>query len=171
MAQTVTLKDSSTSEQLYPITLLDNVLDSNGNSLANLVNTTISGLEDGWDTLSGTIEGEWENIQTDIAQYIGTPTIVKTETSGSFQLATNTFYSFGTVTSLTITLATPTSNIVNEYSFEFDSGSSTAATLSVPASVYWVGGSAPTIAKSKHYEVNIKYDQKTEKYYAISAEF
>lgn len=70
-------------------------------------------------------------------------------------LSPNTFYSFGTVTSLTITLSTPVSNIPNQYAFEFDSGS-TAATVSLPASISWQNGE-PEVEANKHYEISIRY--------------
>ena len=74
--------------------------------------------------------------------------------SVSKQLSPNVFYSFGTMSSLTITLGSPTSGQTNEYAFEFDSGS-TATSLSLPASVEGVDDSG--IEASKHYEVSIKY--------------
>ena len=89
-------------------------------------------------------------------------------TSVSQQLAPNTYYSFGTVTSLTITLGTPVSGVNNEYVFEFDSGSS-ATTLSIPASV--VGIDTTSIAASKHYEVSIKYNASNQNYYGLIQEW
>lgn len=101
------------------------------------------------------------------------PTVARNEletVSGSSvtkQLSPNKFYSFGTVTSLTITLASPTANINNEYLFEFDSGS-TATTLSLPVGVE--GIDSTEIEASKHYEVSIKYTaQGGGKYYGLIA--
>lgn len=55
----------------------------------------------------------------------------------TYAVTPNTLHIWGEVASLTLTLATPTDNtIVNEYMFEFTSGS-TATTLSLPASVEW----------------------------------
>lgn len=55
----------------------------------------------------------------------------------TFALTPNILHTWGTVTSLTLTLATPSdATIVNEYMFEFESGS-TATTLSLPATVEW----------------------------------
>lgn len=67
----------------------------------------------------------------------------------------NTMYIWGTVSSLTITLATPSnSNILNEYMFQFTSGS-TATTLSLPSTVKWLDGEEPSIEASMTYEVSI----------------
>lgn len=84
------------------------------------------------------------------------------------ELTPNVFYSFGGVTSLTVTLGSPVANIPNEYAFEFDSGS-TATTLSIPASV--VGIDATAIAASKHYEISIKYDASNQNYYGLIQEW
>lgn len=89
-------------------------------------------------------------------------------TSVSQLLAPNTYYSFGEVTALTVTLGTPVSGINNEYTFEFDSGS-TATTLSIPASV--VGIDATAIAANTHYEISIKYDASNQNYYGLIQEW
>ena len=83
-------------------------------------------------------------------------------------LSPNVFYSFGTVTSLTATLDTPVSGMTNEYTFEFDSGS-TPTTLSLPAAVQ--GIDATTIQANKHYEVSIKYDASNQNYYGLIQEW
>lgn len=70
------------------------------------------------------------------------------------QLSPNIYYEFGECAKLTITLASETSGIYNEYMFEFKSGSP-ATTLSLPSSVEWMGGEAPTIETSKTYQVSI----------------
>lgn len=65
----------------------------------------------------------------------------------------NKLYVWGTVSSLTITLATPTDNtIVNEYMFEFTSGS-TATTLSLPSTIQWQ--EEPQIEANMRYQVSI----------------
>lgn len=82
--------------------------------------------------------------------------VSKTTVSGTSvtqALTENTFYVFGTVSSLTVTLATPAdANIVNEYHFRFTSGS-TATTLTLPQSVTMPSGW--TVAASKTYEISI----------------
>lgn len=71
----------------------------------------------------------------------------------SYAVTPNVFHVWGTVTSLTITLATPTdSSIMNEYLFQFTSGS-TATSLSTPSTVVWV--SEPSIEANKTYQVSI----------------
>ncbi len=84
------------------------------------------------------------------------PVKVASGGSGSVtkQLSPNTLYEFGKCTSLTITLASEISGIRNEYMFEFVSGS-TATTLSIPQSVGWIGGEAPTIEANKTYQCSI----------------
>ena len=93
-----------------------------------------------------------------------TPVSVVSGSSVTQVLTTNIHYVFGTVTSLTVTLGTPTSDVVNEYSFEFDSDS-TATTLSVPSTV--LGIDATSVDANTHYEVNIKYNATTNKYYGL----
>lgn len=79
------------------------------------------------------------------------------------------FYEMGTMSSIYVTLAAPTSNIQQVYSFSFDSGS-TATTLDVAvpsgSSIEWSGGIS-TIESNKHYEVNIRYAQGVNKFYAL----
>lgn len=68
----------------------------------------------------------------------------------------NTFYIFGTVTSLTITsLAVPYkyTNLYKEYMFQFTSDSTTATTLNLPSDVKWIN--TPTIEVGKTYQVSI----------------
>ena len=75
------------------------------------------------------------------------------ETSKTLQ--PNTYYKWGTMTSLTITLATNVdSSILNEYMFEFVSGT-TPTTLSLPSSIKWLNGEAPIIEQNKTYQVSI----------------
>lgn len=102
--------------------------------------------------------GSGTKALTDNGKYaeFAKPTKVESGGSGSVtkQLNPNTFYEFGKCSSLTITLASETSGIANEYMFEFVSGS-TPATLSLPDSVKWSGGNAPTIEANKTYQVSI----------------
>lgn len=66
------------------------------------------------------------------------PVIDKTsDTASSFAIDPNKMYMFGTRSSLTITLNSGTTGIVNEYMFQFTSDS-TATTLTVPNSVVWM---------------------------------
>ena len=81
-------------------------------------------------------------------------TVVNHGTSDTtFALTPNVLHIWGEVTALTLTLATPAdSTIVNEYMFQFTSGS-TATTLSLPSSVTWVA--APSINAGATYQVSI----------------
>lgn len=74
----------------------------------------------------------------------------------TFALTPNIMHIWGTVASLTLTLATPTdATIVNEYMFEFTSGS-TATTLSLPATVEWAESCGSlSVEASKTYQVSI----------------
>ena len=95
---------------------------------------------------------------TDNGQYaeFAKPTKVESGGSGTVtkQIKPNTFYKFGPCSKLTITFAAEESGILNEYMFEFVNGSS-PTTLSLPDSVKWSGGSAPTIEANKTYQVSI----------------
>lgn len=70
------------------------------------------------------------------------------------ELQPNRYYKFGECVSLTVTLAAEIEGVFNEYSFEFTSGA-TATTLSIPETVKWNGGEAPTIEQNKKYLVAI----------------
>lgn len=76
-----------------------------------------------------------------------------TSDTSSYAVTPNVFHVWGTVTSLSITLATPTdSSIMNEYLLQFTSGS-TATSFSTPSTVVWV--SEPSIEANKTYQVSI----------------
>lgn len=104
------------------------------------------------------LNGSGTKALTDNGEYaeFAKPTKVESGGSGSVtkQINPNTFYKFGEVTNLTISFAAEESYILNEYMFEFVSGS-TPTTLSVPDTVKWSGGSAPTIEANKTYQVSI----------------
>jgi hypothetical protein len=85
------------------------------------------------------ITGQWVIYITDLSD--------SSETS--FEIKPNRKYIFGTKQALTITFAAPTdTTIVNNYFFEFTSGS-TATTLSLPASIKWT--TEPSIKPNKTY--------------------
>lgn len=105
------------------------------------------------------MSGSGTKALTDSGQYVdfAVPTRVIKNTGGgpvTSELFPNILYKFGERPSLTITLGGGTVGIVNEYMFEFRSGT-TATTLSVPNSVKWSGGNAPTIEANKTYQVSI----------------
>lgn len=68
------------------------------------------------------------------------------------ELQPNRYYIFGEMPSLTITLAEGEEGKLNEYMFEFTSGT-TPTTLTLPESVKWMG--EHTIEASKTYQVSI----------------
>lgn len=74
----------------------------------------------------------------------------------TYSVTPNTLHIWGTVASLSLTLATPTdTTIVNEYMIEFVSGS-TATTLSLPSSVEWAEScGALSVEASKTYQISI----------------
>ena len=74
-------------------------------------------------------------------------------TASSAELSPNTFYRWGEIAAMSVTLATPSdTTITNEYCFEFVSGE-TATTLTVPSDIKWV--QEPTIEAGKTYQVSI----------------
>lgn len=103
-------------------------------------------------------DGRGNQCLTDNGQYAEFASPVKVENGGSGtvtkQLSPNTLYEFGECTSLTITLAAEISGIRNEYMFEFVSGT-TPTMLSIPETVGWMGGEAPTIEANKTYQCSI----------------
>lgn len=104
------------------------------------------------------LSGKGNKALTDNGQYAEFASPIKVISGGSGtvtkRLSPNTYYEFGKCTKLTITLAAEISGIRNEYMFEFVSGS-TATTLSLPASVSWMGGKTPTIEANKTYQCSI----------------
>ena len=88
---------------------------------------------------------EWANNAPGYGAY---PTVNKGTSTASTTLNPNTFYTWGVVGSVTISgfgagTAKDTSN----------SGGTT--TLSLPSSVKWTGGSAPTIEANTVYQVSV----------------
>ena len=68
----------------------------------------------------------------------------------------NVLYTLGTLTgTVTFILASPTiATRVNHYYWTFET-SSTAPTITWPTGITWLGGSAPTVNASKHYEISV----------------
>ena len=92
----------------------------------------------------------------DVTVYVESkiPVIDKTsDSSASFVIDPNKMYMFGNRTTLTINLLPGESGIVNEYMFQFTSGS-IATTLNVPNSVVWL--KEPDIQTGKKYAVSIE---------------
>lgn len=86
-----------------------------------------------------------------------------TQPAGGF--LPNTLYKLGTLTgSVTFALAAAIAGQYSEYMIDFIAGTP-APTITWPAGISWMGGSAPTITAGKHYQVSILNNL------AISAEF
>jgi len=69
----------------------------------------------------------------------------------------NVMYKLGTLTgTVSFTMASASDNtIVNHWYWTFET-STTAPTITWPAAITgWIGGSAPTIEASKHYEISV----------------
>lgn len=82
--------------------------------------------------------------------------VVEPTTSSSYTLDANKDYDLGTLTGpVTISLGTPTDDIVNIYSFSFTSDT-VPPILFFQSSVVWLGGTAPTFKANKVYEISIK---------------
>ena len=83
------------------------------------------------------------------------PAVVTSQPAGGF--LPNILYDLGTITgTVAFTMASPSdTTITNHYYWTFET-SSTAPTITWPVGVTsWNGGSAPTIAASKHYEISV----------------
>lgn len=68
----------------------------------------------------------------------------------TFTLSANQYHTWGEVAALTLTLATGTTGVVNEYHFAFDSGD-TATTLSLPEGIQ----TDIAVEPNTHYECSI----------------
>ena len=74
----------------------------------------------------------------------------------TFTLTPNIFHVWGQVASLTLNLGAETSGVVNEYIFQFTSGS-TATSLTLPNDIKWANDNVPTIEANMTYQVSILY--------------
>ena len=64
-------------------------------------------------------------------------------------------YNLGVISeSTSFTLASPVEGNTNHYFWMFNTGS-TAPAITWPAGLTWVGGSAPVVSASKHYEISV----------------
>jgi hypothetical protein len=124
--------------------------------------TTVGGDSGASVTNSGTSSDAVLNFSIPSGCY---PVVQPSETTQA--LNPQTVYVWGEEASLTITLNAPTNNnILNEYIFQFNSGS-TATVLSLPPDVIFT--SAVSISTNKHYEVNIVYNSVDDAYYGVIA--
>ena len=98
---------------------------------------------------------EWANNAPGYGAY---PTVNKGTSTASTTLNPNTFYTWGVVGSVTISgfgAGTAKDTGTKEYIFQFTSNSGGTTTLSLPSSVKWTGGSAPTIEANTVYQVSV----------------
>ena len=72
----------------------------------------------------------------------------------TFALTPNTLHRWGTVTSLSLTLASGTDGVVNEYMAEFFSGD-TATALALPDNISWASDAAIAIDANYLYQISI----------------
>lgn len=82
----------------------------------------------------------------------GDKVTTESATEDEKEIQPNRYYIFGEKQNLTITLAEGEEGKLNEYMFEFTSGT-TPTTLTLPESVKWIGSN--TIEASKTYQVSI----------------
>ena len=91
---------------------------------------------------------EWDSISsTDIINCYST-------SYTNYTIEPNKFYIWDEVPSLTINLGQGISNKVNEYMFQFTSGS-TPTTLSLPSNIKWVNDELPIIESNYIYQISI----------------
>ena len=119
-------------------------------NIGTITGITMNGVSKG---TSGVVDlGTVITQHQDISGKANKISVVQTSAS-TIEINPNTFYKFGEVASLNITLASITDNtIYNEYMFEFVSGT-TATTLTLPSSIKWL--ETPTIDANKIYQCSI----------------
>ena len=88
---------------------------------------------------------DWESISNTNKIYTNTD---------SKSIKPNKFYIWDEVTSLTITLEPEIPEVINEYMFQFTSGS-TPTTLSLPSDIKWVNDELPIIESNYIYQISI----------------
>lgn len=93
-------------------------------------------------------DAEKERVKSNIG--VNVPIVEHGTSDPTFALTPNKYHRWGTMASLTLTLASPNdSSVVNNYAFEFTSGA-TATTLLVPSNIQWVND--VTIEANKRYQ-------------------
>ena len=98
-------------------------------------------------------KNEVEELIANIEVEGGRDTPIVNQTSNIVEIQPNCLNVWGEVTTLEITLATPTDeSIVNEYMIQFASGA-TATTLVLPDTIQWL--SEPTINPNATYQISI----------------
>lgn len=159
MAKIIQLKDE-TGANAYPITganMVDGLANvaktgsyndlSNKPTIPTVPSISTNVVED---KLSDTKTSSPKSVYNEIH-----PSVGSSQPSGG--MLPNTVYNLGILSgNITFSLATPSDiSIVNHYYWTF-STSSTAPIITWPAGITsWIGGNAPTISASKHYEVSV----------------
>lgn len=152
-------KDLSTNELIYFKGHAKATYMSDGTTVEDVINNiNVSG------GTSVTIDSSMSSTSTNpvqnnvIKSYIDSNCNIPTETTtaSSKSLTANKYCKWtNTPTSITITLATPSNtSILNNYMFEF-TASSSGCTLSVPSTIKWINGTAPSIEAGKTYQISI----------------
>ena len=87
----------------------------------------------------------------------GIPVVDHGTSDTTFELTPNVFHKWGSISSLTLTLATPEdSTILNEYMFEFTATTVGTFTLSLPSTVVWEAGRGEIpIRRGARYQISI----------------
>lgn len=119
-------------------------------NIGTITGITMNGASKG---TSGVVDlGTVITSHQDISGKANKISVVQTSTS-TIEINPNTFYKFGEVSSLNITLAAITdTSVLNEFMFEFVSGT-TATTLTLPDTIKWL--ETPTIEANKTYQCSI----------------
>lgn len=94
------------------------------------------------------------NERIENADSIAYPEINHGTGDTTFTLTPNTFHVWDEVSALTLTLGSKTSGIVNEFLFQFTSGT-TATNLTLPTGLAYFNGDVPTIEANSTYQVSI----------------
>ena len=72
----------------------------------------------------------------------------------TFTLTPNTFHVWDEVAALDLSFGDETAGVANEFVFQFTSGA-TPTTLTLPDSIKWANGNAPSISENKIYQISV----------------
>lgn len=163
MAKKVALKERDTGEVMFPVTSADQVIHKTGTTVQAALEEIATKLNDNDDVVAGlvttisdkvdssTLDEYYRKDEADQMRNLLLPKVVHcTETTK--QIEANTYYIWGEVEELNITLAPPISNeVLNEYMIEFVSGETPTA-LTLPETVKF---SSFSIKANAQYQVSI----------------
>ena len=100
------------------------------------------------------IENMLDSISNTLPEVFYNKQIEHGTSDTTFTLTPNVLHVWGTVTSLKLTFGNSQDGAINEYLFQFTSGS-TATSLTISDAIKWANDSAPTIAKNKIYQISV----------------